>query len=363
MAIKEKRNGGWSVRWLDPDGSNRRKQCPDARTADALIREIEEAHALGRRWEPVARRDPSVSALVDEYLVDRRRLWAPNTVIEHDVSLSIFQSWLIARSRRSHVGIAALSKGLLGDFWDHLIEGRKNAVSTARLRVGHVLRWWRWCYDHDDYGSTTPRPPQRYEMRPAPRVPTRAPTWAQMDAVIGACTVERVRRLAVLLRCTGLRYAQALALEWDDLDLEGAELRVRPELGKTAAERTGRTIPLAPVLVSELAGWGLRQGRVVGVVKTENADCKALRKAWEASGTPRAVWYDRTAHCFRKGFVTGLRALGGDRDAIELLVGHDLGLPGIYTDQVALKLREAVALVPPLGPDNVHPMRVATAGT
>jgi hypothetical protein len=38
-----------------------------------------------------------------------------------------------------------------------------------------------------------------------------------------------------------------------------------------------------------------------------------------------------------------------DSDAVEFLVGHSLGLRGIYTDPDALQLREAVALIPPLG--------------
>jgi len=34
---------------------------------------------------------------------------------------------------------------------------------------------------------------------------------------------------------------------------------------------------------------------------------------------------------------------------VEFLVGHSLGLRGVYTDPDALPLREAVELIPPLG--------------
>lgn len=63
----------------------------------------------------------------------------------------------------------------------------------------------------------------------------------------------------------------------------------------------------------------------------------------------RAAWKGRPHHAFRKGFVTELRRAGADADAVEYLVGHSLGLRGVYTDPDALALRAAVALVPPLG--------------
>lgn len=51
---------------------------------------------------------------------------------------------------------------------------------------------------------------------------------------------------------------------------------------------------------------------------------------------------------FRGWWEADLRRAGGDPDAIEALVGHDLGLRGVYTDPSSLPMREAVALIPPL---------------
>ena len=44
--------------------------------------------------------------------------------------------------------------------------------------------------------------------------------------------------------------------------------------------------------------------------------------------------------------MSGLRKAGADPDAVEFLVGHTLGLVGVYTDPEALPLLEAVRLVP-----------------
>ncbi|MCP4917543.1 MAG: hypothetical protein GY913_11515 [Proteobacteria bacterium] len=53
-------------------------------------------------------------------------------------------------------------------------------------------------------------------------------------------------------------------------------------------------------------------------------------------------------HAFRKGFISELKRAGADTDAVEYLVGHSLGLRGVYTDPDALPLRKAVAKIPGL---------------
>ena len=52
MASLHRREDGWRVRWRDPDGSPRSRQCPTKGTAQKLKTEVEEHGALGRRWEP-----------------------------------------------------------------------------------------------------------------------------------------------------------------------------------------------------------------------------------------------------------------------------------------------------------------------
>ena len=47
--------------------------------------------------------------------------------------------------------------------------------------------------------------------------------------------------------------------------------------------------------------------------------------------------------------MSELKRSRADSDAVEFLVGHSLGLRGVYTDPSALPLQEAVGLVPRLG--------------
>ena len=74
-----------------------------------------------------------------------------------------------------------------------------------------------------------------------------------------------------------------------------------------------------------------------------------LQGAWERAKVSEVYWKQRTAHAYRKGFVSGLIAAGASREAVEYHVGHSMGLRGVYTDPAALHLKAAVALVPTFG--------------
>ena len=345
MASYTKRGDGWSVRWRDPDGTSRRRQVPNAATRDQLIREIEEAAALGRRWAPDRGRTPGLVAVTAEYLRDRARVWRPITLKNNEISLSTFSEWLIARSRRGHIGLDVLSRQLMADYWDYCRGTRRMGVATASRRIREAESFWSWCFDHDDYGGHTPRL-RKLELPSAPQPVTRAPTWAQMDAVVVQSPHTHYERLFWLLRCTGLRKGQALALRWSDVDMERAELSIRPELGKTRAEQAGRVVPLAPVLVAEMAGWGTREGELIDWPGTRGPSEHTVQRVWQRARVPEEVWRRRSLHAFRKGFVSGLIGLGASREAVEFLVGHSMGVRGVYTDPSALALRETVALVP-----------------
>lgn len=78
-------------------------------------------------------------------------------------------------------------------------------------------------------------------MQNEPLAPTVTPTWSQMDACISEAKTEWHRRTLVVMRYTGLRINQVLGLLWSDLDLSRQMVTIRPELGKTRAEKTGRT--------------------------------------------------------------------------------------------------------------------------
>jgi integrase len=280
--------------------------------------------------------------------------------------------------RSRTVPLSAFTRESLSSWWEDLRKTR--TISTSRLYVGAVRSAWEWAFDSDTYGEHTPRP-RRFTMPTPSAAHARAPTWEEMDAAIHACdalaaseveasannkaTLEDSwtwrRRLLVVLRCTGLRVHQAMRLQWSDLDLERRTLTVRGELGKSRAERSGRVVPIAPVLADELAGWGIRTGALLAPwKKSRTADTMKTTRVWAASNVDPRVWgapagsdKGQPHHAFRKGFKTGLARLGVAAHVRDYLVGHHRGIDAAYLDTFE-EAREAVALLPPIAP------RVAT---
>lgn len=350
MATITKRKAGWLVRWYRLDGRQTGRTCPDAATARRLALDVERSRALGVDWAPAAPtgRTP-LADVIAAYLADLGRTRAASTVTHAAYMLGYYLR---------HVGEAAtldvLSRASLASWW---AEGQaaELTVSTQRNRAGAVLRLWRWASESDEYADATPRP-RAFAMPTPLRALTVAPTWAECDAVIrllrAATTGKGVAwKLATLMRYTGLRRLQAMQLTWADVDLERGVLTVRPELGKTPAERAGRVVPMAPGLVRELAGWGQRTGRLCGTTGGNGVTSVAkpiytgVRRAIDAGQARAEAWEGRSCHGFRRAFTTELERAGASREAVEYLVGHDLGVRGRYLDPAALRLADAVALV------------------
>jgi integrase len=352
MAHYEKRGEGrWRVRWRDPDGVERSRTVRSVAAARQLVRDVERAVDVGERWEApaAAPRRRLEDGLVD-YLADLRRTRTVETVRNYVTALGQFVDYADAALGRPSV-VGDLSKALLSRWHGSLLESGK-AASTANLRAIAVMSAWRWLEDSDAWGDATPRA-RRIDLTPVAWQPVRAPTWAQMDAVIvEAETGDRApwrARLAVVLRCTGLRLTQAMHLRWADLDLEEAELTIRGELGKSRQEKSGRRIPVSAHLVSEAATWGRREGWLIGPHLAQRDDPSwRMARLWAAAEVDDAVWR-RPHHAFRYGFESGLKRLGADNEAVEHLVGHSVkGARAYYLDRGALPLRESVDLVPPI---------------
>lgn len=129
-----------------------------------------------------------------------------------------------------------------------------------------------------------------------------------------------------------------------------AQLRIRPELGKSKAERRGRWVPIAPALVEELSGWGRREGFVIPCPREHReARARDAARAWRRAGVDPGRWEGSAHHAFRAGFQSGLKQLGADDEVVEFLVGHSRGIREHYVSPEALPLVAAVQLVPPVG--------------
>lgn len=396
MASIDKRNGEWRVRWRDPDGQARSRQCPTKAAATALVREVEAAVALGRRWQPRdARAEADLRTLLKDYAEECARVLRPGTAVRYALGLDLWLRYLEkVHGKGKPLPPSVLTRRMLADWYGDLKHGglhghgRSDATRRKIVEVGQLA--WKWLYDNDETGAEIP-PPRTLRMPREPAKLTVAPTWAEMDTVIGVLRGWH-QRLAIVLRFTGLRCQQAMGLRWRDLDLDRGRLTIRGELGKSRQEQRGRIMPVSPFLLALLKTWEHADEWIVtsnrckdwtpqasrspgapiigapgaasagpdaarprspsakdGRERERMARARDVERGWERSGVRKEAWEGRPHHAFRKGFVSELKRGGADADAVEFLVGHSLGLRGVYIDPDALPLAAAVERIPALG--------------
>lgn len=371
MASITRRSKGWTVRWRDPDGTERRQQTPTKRSAEDLRREIEEAHARGRRWIPTESREtPGLDELMAAYLADLATRRAQATVEQTAIRLDAALRFLRELRPTGKLWPSMLSKRLLQDFYawtgrpDTARYDKGRGEDTRRTLVRALEKMWTWAGNQDEYDDVVPRVKRLEFGAPPPKSPTRAPTWAECDAMVAQLPRADYRWIATVIRYTGLRVNQAARLQWSDVDLRAGLLTIRGELGKTRGERQGRIVPLPSPLLDELAGRGVREGLLCPMERSQSALRLAIRRAWALAGVDEAKWRQRPAHALRKAYRTELLRAGADGDAVEYLCGRGMsGVRWTYTEaDRAYDLRGVVAMVAEIGDaGDVRPLR-ATGG-
>lgn len=358
MASIEKRNGKFRVRWRTLEGDPRSRTCPDRKTADALKLDIERRLSLGKDWSPdePARSAPELIDVADLYLDAQVHTLSERTrrvrTYQLDVWFGFLDEW-----RDGEPDASWLSRQMLMDYLSWLRSdtgrhGRPRSASTARRYVSVVEILWAWADDWQDEHGWSGLVPRAKKISNTVRTPPAqwrpAPTWQEMAWVVQASNGWLADLFAVLYY-TGLRVQQALGLLRTDVDLQKATLHVRPDLGKTVQEQTGRMIPISPHLVRRLQALPLVEGGWLLPCGWESrlARIPMAVAAWERTKARRAAWEGRPHHAMRAGFISGLKRLGGDMDAIEFLVGHAPTETAVsYLDPDALPLRGAVNAIP-----------------
>jgi integrase len=378
VANIKKRGKKFLVRWRDPDGKQRGASFNKLEKAKEHVKDVEDCTTRGIRWEPRdARPIPDLRQTMIAYVTHLSTTKSPRTLMNISSALDLFAEFL-GLERRGQ-GIDVLSLPRLEGFYNWLRKattgrhGAQRSLDTCKKYLEIVQTFWKWCSERDEYMEHTPPPRRIANMPRDPGKHVDAPSWDEMDACIAlAGTAPPAEKQGTqqlgdracypialgVMRALGLRVFQAMHFRVRDIDIERGRYVFPGELGKTAQERRGRVCPIAPSMLPFLAElvrdrepdeWLCPLNREG--VKARELRTEFVSSAWARAGVRDSVWSGRPDHCFRKGFVTGLKAAGAEREAIEVLVGHSLGLAGIYTAANAHKLDAAVALIPAFSED------------
>ena len=258
----------------------------------------------------------------------------------------------------AEVTLVSLRRFQAGLFSGHTSASRRPLSARAVANVSSCLR--RFFGFLAAERLVEPDPTLRLEQ---PRCPRRTvgdalsvPEVQRLLAAAGeranSAAGVRDRALVELLNATGLRRAEALALDLGDLQRDVREVVVRRGKGGK-----GRRIPLGPTTYAALAEW-VDVARP-GLVRSHPDSAQALflsqrgRRLDTMScarilrGLARAAALERrlTPHCLRRSFATHLLQGGASLRAIQLLLGHtELSTTAFYLRVDAQELRREVIL-------------------
>jgi site-specific recombinase XerD len=250
------------------------------------------------------------------------------------VDLEQFAAWLGAR----RLALADVDVRVLSDYAAELGRRRPRlAASSIARKLSSVRSLLRFAFG----------PAQVPDAGLAPRRPRRlpsAPKAAEVDALLEALAGDgalglRNRALVELVYSAGLRSAEAVGLDLQDVDFEQELLHVRGKGGKE------RTVPLGEEAAYRLLRY-LREGRPELARGADNTLFLSARgRRLDTSALRRLV---PNPHRLRHAFATHLLEGGADLRVIQELLGHSsLSTTQIYSHVDARRLRRVY--------DRAHP--------
>ncbi len=141
-----------------------------------------------------------------------------------------------------------------------ILELRAKDLSTSTVRqIYHVLRLALAGAVRDKHIARNP-----CEAVPRPTVERAEAKYlsaGDVGALLKAAESSRYHALLELIARTGMRRGEALALKWEDIDLDAGTLRIRGTLARVGGElvvtepktaKSRRTLPLSPAAVARL---------------------------------------------------------------------------------------------------------------
>jgi site-specific recombinase XerD len=215
---------------------------------------------------------------------------------------------------------------------DAFIEGlaRRGCGDEAQRTAFGVLRWFfRWSFERhhlNDNPMKDMRPPIVRDKPRAVLDPRQASRLLAAIRAAGGLHSRRDHALFSTLYFSGLRIAEAVSLRVEDLDLDGAQLRVIGKGGKA------RTIPLHRELAVTLRAWlksrpqdapWLFPSRAAWRGCSGRLDKRRVSRVLATVYAPRAALpVAITPHSLRRSFATNLVRAGVPLPHVQQLLGH-----------------------------------------
>ena len=323
----------WMIDYYDAKRSRQRMILSGTRAeADALETDLRKQHASGPR------NNPTINAILPEYLTWMRNHRSPHTVQDIEWSLVKLQP---------HFGpyqINRITRPLIEDYKAKRLAAGK--VTAQGVRIGDlkprtvnkelaylssIIGWMveqEYCYPLPFKIKKLP------SRRPLPKIPSHQ----EIEAFIAALGDDPMKQaLAGLLYDCGLRWAEGSRLRWEDINWQTGTISVK---GKGSRERTAllsdrcRNL-LAPTRMA--TGGPARDWIFVNPATGEPYGHQ--QKAWKTAAKKAGVRI--TPHLLRHAYATYTLEATGDLRAVQTELGHaSVSTSEIYTHVSQSRRRE-----------------------
>lgn len=212
----------------------------------------------------------------------------------------------------------------------YMADLRRRGLSPANRawHQRHVFAWLRWLYGRGDIERDPLRGVDPVQVPPVQHQQVTPDDMVRLLTVVlghvrrdGQPTATRYRDIAILrmLWATGLRRAELVSLDWQDVDMQTMTVTV---LGKGQKRRR---VPFDAPTKRALLEYAARdRGRDDGplflTVRGERMSGDGLRQMLER--LERQAGVPVHAHAFRRGFARRMRRSGLDLGETAALMGH-----------------------------------------
>jgi len=272
---------------------------------------------------------PEAIAAFNGFLMRRRR--SHLTLKRYHPFLRDFAAWAGERLPGS-IMAAEIDQSFLGEWERSFLErnGRTPSEQTLRNLIGCLSSFYGYLHDFgflvDEDGRPVANPMLAIE---APRIESGPPDWLRADEdekLLSTPMNDQEAILVWLLRLTGVRLGEALALRWSNVDLTEGTISVeRSKFGKS------RVLPILPELVPRLRAWsayveskGLYDPHGFVLITrnrtpwTQQHAEKLVRRVGERAELARRL----TPHKLRRTFGSHLLNRGLRIEVVSALLGH-----------------------------------------
>jgi len=306
---KLKTRTSFYLRWYDEQGWVRSESVgTDSKLAEGLRRKREFELNEGLFNAP---RQIRLSGFADEHLRLMANRLAESTRVGRRKVLELFQE---AVGDKRLVDIEARH---VEDYLAQRLEERSAATVNKELRVlkavfSHAVR----------RGYLRDSPCRHAGLLREAETEKRVLSVQEVERLFVACADAELRVFVFVALTTGMRREEIVALEWDDVDLEGATITVRNKPTHLTKNRRERVQPLVSEAVEMLREWqkdhegarlfASRDGEQVGP-----AMLRRFKQMTRAAGIGEC-----TLHDLRRSFVSHLAMAGIGAQTVRRLVGH-----------------------------------------